>query len=157
MRRSSPRNPVARPSRLACELAEVYFDLMMQRVKTLRALAAQNGLSPVQLRTLLQMEPDRPSMMSEVAEAAGCGPSNLTGIIDKLEARGWVERRSSPQDRRIKMLALTQEGAALREGVLARAREPTAWMLSLTSIEQRRLRDLLRKATAFEDPDKADP
>jgi DNA-binding MarR family transcriptional regulator len=79
---------------------------------------------------------------------AQCEPSNLTGIIDKLEARGLVERRAAADDRRIKMLSLTREGAALRRRLVARLNEPTEWMLRLSADDQRRLRDIFQGALA---------
>ena len=44
--------------------------------------------------------------MSSLAELLVCDASNITGIADRLEARGLVERRSVGADRRVKTLAL---------------------------------------------------
>lgn len=44
-------------------------------------------------------------------------PSNVTGIVDRLEARGLIERQHHATDRRVKHLALTPEGRRLRRRV----------------------------------------
>src|SRR5205823_3780422 len=71
------------------------------------------GLSPMQAHTLRFLE--HPVPMNELAETLWCDASNVTGIVDRLEARGLVERRPSPDDRRVKLLCLTDEGEALRD------------------------------------------
>ena len=48
--------------------------------------------------------------MSGLAELLFCDASNVTGIADRLEARGLIERRSAGGDRRVKVLALTSAG-----------------------------------------------
>ncbi len=48
----------------------------------------------------------------EVALAVGLPASRIVAIVDRLEARGWVERRTSPRDRRAHALHLTADGRA---------------------------------------------
>src|SRR3954454_14651839 len=79
------------------------------------AVASEFDLSPPQVRALGVLDPDRPVPMSELAGALHCDNSNVTGIVDRLEDRGLVERRSAAHDRRVKMLAVTERGAELRE------------------------------------------
>src|SRR3954452_23171451 len=57
---------------------------------------------------------DRPQPMRCLADAMRCDASNLTGIADRLEERGLVERRIDPRDRRVKLLAITPKGHRLR-------------------------------------------
>ena len=87
-----------------------------------------------------------------IARQLKCEPSNVTGIIDRLEARGLVERRPDPADRRVKLAAPTGEGmrtARLLRDSLNFAREPLA---GLSRAEQLVLRDLLRRMLG-EEPD----
>lgn len=58
---------------------------------------------------------DRPTPMREVADRRHCDASNLTGIVDRLEARGLVVRRTPAADRRVKELVLTEEGRRIHE------------------------------------------
>lgn len=58
---------------------------------------------------------DRPTPMREVAERQHCDASNLTGIVDRLEVRGLIVRRTPSADRRVKELVLTEEGRRLHD------------------------------------------
>jgi DNA-binding MarR family transcriptional regulator len=72
----------------------------------------------------------------------------VTGIVDRLEARGLVERRPDPADRRVKLAAATDEGRRiatdLRES-LRFAREPLA---GLDEKERILLRGMLQRMLA---------
>ena len=56
----------------------------------MQSVSAEIGLSDLQARTLFHIDPEQPVRMSEVARRAGYEPSNLTGVVDKLAARGLV-------------------------------------------------------------------
>ncbi len=86
--------------------------------RTEQPSAAAVDLSPVQCHVLHLMEPGRPLPMRRLAEALSCDASNVTGLVDRLEARGLVERRPSGEDRRVKVVHLTTSGARLRTDLL---------------------------------------
>ena len=111
-------------------------------------LCAEYDITPPQLFTLKHLEQDRMLSMSEAAKLLSCDASNVTGIVDRLEARGLVERRSAPGDRRVKMLALTDKGASLREELSRRMADPPPALAKLTASDQKALRDILRRALA---------
>jgi MarR family transcriptional regulator, organic hydroperoxide resistance regulator len=110
------------------------------------AVASEFELSPPQVRALGVLDPDRPVPMSELAEALHCDNSNVTGIVDRLEDRGLVERRSASHDRRVKMLAVTPRGAEIRERLAERLEQPPTPLAGLSPEDQRTLRDIMRRA-----------
>ena len=55
--------------------------------------------------------------MRELAAELHCDSSNVTGLVDGLEAHGFVERRSAEHDRRVRMLVVTERGAAVRRRI----------------------------------------
>jgi DNA-binding MarR family transcriptional regulator len=110
------------------------------------AVAAELDLHPAQAGALTQMEPDTPVPMNELATLLHCDNSNVTGIIDRLEARGLVERRPYQQDRRVKHIALTPLGVEQRARVRAHMAEAPAAFERLGAADQRVLRDILRRA-----------
>lgn len=112
------------------------------------AIAAEFELSPPQVQALSQLSADDPIPMSELAGILRCDNSNVTGIVDRLEKRGLVERRPAEHDRRVKHLRLTPEGARVRAAVSARMSEAPEALDRLDPEEQRLLRDLLRRAVA---------
>jgi DNA-binding MarR family transcriptional regulator len=84
--------------------------------------------------------------MGRLAEGLACDASNVTGIVDRLEARGLIERRAARHDRRLKVLALTDSGAQVRGRILERFAEPPEWMGRLSADDQRVLCAILRRA-----------
>lgn len=83
-------------------------------------IAGAFELSVPQLLALRALDPDAPQPMNRLACAMTCDNSNVTGLVNRLEKRGLVERRADPNDRRVRMLALTDEGRRVRAEVLAR-------------------------------------
>ena len=114
------------------------------------AVAGEFGLSPMALGLLKSLEPGTELPMSTMADWLFCDASNVTAIVDRLEARALIERRDSPKDRRVKLLALTAEGESLRERALVRLHEPPEALASLSVADQRVLRDTLRRALSPE-------
>jgi MarR family transcriptional regulator, organic hydroperoxide resistance regulator len=110
------------------------------------AVASELELSPPQAMALLRLDDADGMPMRHLACALHCDNSNVTGIVDRLEDRGLVERRVDPADRRVKRLVLTAEGAALRDELRARLAQPPEPLQRLTAEEQRALRTLLRRA-----------
>jgi MarR family transcriptional regulator, organic hydroperoxide resistance regulator len=103
------------------------------------------GLSPVQCHVLHLIEPGQPLPMSRLAAALSCDASNVTGLVDRLEARGLVARRPSPDDRRVKVLDLTATGAHLRTQLLRRMTGQPLPLSRLSAQEQRALIRILER------------
>ena len=113
--------------------------------------AGHHSLTGAQARVLALLARE-PTPMRQVARQLKCEPSNVTGIVDRLETRGLVERRPDPADRRVKLAAATDEGLATAERLrssLDFAREPLA---GLTTAERTVLRDLLQRMLGEEPP-----
>lgn len=120
--------------------------LFGERPPRVPSVAAEFDVSPMGLKMLQTLEPGVELAMSAVAERLYCDASNVTGMVDRLEARGLLERRDDPRDRRVKLIALTAEGGDLRERMLERLYEPPEAVARLSRADQRALRDLLRRA-----------
>ncbi len=96
-------------------------------------------LSPAQCHVLHLIEPGHPLPMRKLAETLSCDASNVTGLVDRLEERGLVERRPSPEDRRVKVLRLTSAGERLRGALLRRMASPAHPLSRLSTRQQREL------------------
>ncbi|MFD7130304.1 MarR family winged helix-turn-helix transcriptional regulator [Streptomyces sp. NPDC059894] len=140
----APSPPARRPDALTLEVVELIGEVVARFHEDYEDAAAAYALTGAQARllSLLSLEP---LPMRKLANRLRCEPSNVTGIVDRLEARGLAERRPDPADRRVKLAAATEEGRrvakGLREG-LRFAREPLA---GLTEEERGVLRGLLRR------------
>jgi MarR family transcriptional regulator, organic hydroperoxide resistance regulator len=130
----------------AREAWELLLDLWGAQRMRMSEIAGEMKLAPRQMHLLRLLDPDEPRPMSSIAGSLRCDPSNVTGIVDRLEERGLIERRTDPGDRRVKMLALTPEGASVRDQIRERWLEPPEAIASLSREDQRALRDVLRRA-----------
>jgi DNA-binding MarR family transcriptional regulator len=141
-RPAAPRHPPPDPSREA-------WALVIQFVKAAKVqFLTEFDLTPAQTQLLLQLDPERPVAMSEVAAALGCDASNVTGLVDRLEERGLIERRSATADRRVKMVAVTAPGRKQRTRLLDRWYEAPPPIAALPQKDLKELRRILRKAAA---------
>src|SRR5215468_1606415 len=104
----------------ACRAWQLLVKFFFAQREHLPSVGAAFDLSPVQCHVLHLIEPDRPLPMGRLAKTLSCDASNVTGLVDRLEARGLVERRPSAGDRRVKVLQLTPAGSRLRAQLLER-------------------------------------
>jgi MarR family transcriptional regulator, organic hydroperoxide resistance regulator len=112
---------------------------------SLPSVASELELSPAQCHVLHLIDPAQPIPMGRLAETLACDASNVTGLIDRLEARGLIRRRPSPADRRVKVLQLTPVGTRVRALLVERMTEPPAAIERLTTAEQRELVRILKR------------
>jgi DNA-binding MarR family transcriptional regulator len=112
------------------------------------AVMTELGLSFQQSMALMALDADEPMPMSALASALQCDNSNVTGIVDRMEAHGLVERRLSERDRRVKAVALTPHGEAIRDEVRRRAGTPPPEIAALSDEDAAALRDILRRAVS---------
>src|SRR5579883_354408 len=70
-------------------------------------------LTMPQLKVLLLLANSGSAPVSWLAARMSVSPPNITGILDRLEERGWVRRTSDPRDRRIVRIVLSDEGQTL--------------------------------------------
>jgi MarR family transcriptional regulator, organic hydroperoxide resistance regulator len=127
----------------SAEVWGLFHTLFGQHRRRFLIAAAELDLHPAQAGALLQL--GSPLPMNELAALLACDNSNVTGLIDRLEARGLVARQPSSQDRRVKHVVLTAAGRRLRERMLARLGRPSRGFERLSPDERRQLGDLLRQ------------
>ena len=89
--------------------------------------------------------------MRDLAGRLHCDPSNVTFLADRLEERGLVERRPDPSDRRVKLLALTPSGLAVRMRIV-QAAATSSPLARLSPADQQRFCRLLDKCVQPEPP-----
>ena len=121
------------------------FDFFVANRDRTVGLAAEYGLTVGPMRTLLSLDASEPQSMRALADTWKCDASNVTWLVDRLEERQLVERRPSPTDRRVKTVALTPAGEALKAELLARMYEPPPELESLPAADLQALQRILGK------------
>ncbi|MEV5592311.1 MarR family transcriptional regulator [Streptomyces sp. NPDC052496] len=133
-----------RTDHLTVEVVELIGTVVARYHEEYEHAAAEHSLTGAQARVLGLLARE-PMPMRRIARSLKCEPSNVTGIVDRLESRGLVERRPDPADRRVKLAAPTEAGrstaAQLRDS-LDFAREPLG---GLSVAERTLLKELLQR------------
>ena len=142
---------VAKPAlehlRLEGEVVGLWFDVQAQLEAHFTRLAGDHGLSAVQAKVLLQLQPDGAMTMRSLATQLNYDASNLTGVVDRLEELALVRRKPQPHDRRAKGVMLTDEGRRVKQAFWERLTSQSGPLGRLSSRELASLRRLLRSAT----------
>ena len=134
------------------ETVELLCALMDRMRAHFTELAAEYDLTPQQASTLHQLDDEDGLPMSELAAMLHCDASNITGIADRLESAGLVERHISPADRRVKALVATPAGRRVRAELAARLSELPPPIAALTEADRHTLVGLLRTMVGPPDP-----
>ncbi len=103
-------------------------------------------LTFMQAYTLCLLKPGETVAMSLISDLLGCDPSNVTGIVERLQLGAYIERRECRTDRRVKTINLTGTGIKLRHELMHKIIEnETSYVSSLSQNEIETLRKILLK------------
>lgn len=141
------RSGSTRANKVTREAWQLFLELFGRYRPHMLAIQGEYGLKPPMLFALQEL--DEPKPMGKIAGLLHCDSSNVTWITDRLEERGLVERLLDPTDRRVRLIALTDEGRRVRDEISARLAEPPAEFSALSDADQRALRDILTRALAL--------
>src|SRR6202049_4170213 len=108
-------SPASQHLRLEGEVVGMWFEMQARLEAHFTELAADYGLSAIQAKVLLVLEPNGAVTMRTLAGQLQYDASNLTGVVDRLEEMGAVRRQSHPSDRRAKGVVLTAGGPRQRK------------------------------------------
>ncbi|WP_245954602.1 MarR family winged helix-turn-helix transcriptional regulator [Paenibacillus flagellatus] len=86
----------------------------------------EDGMSISQFRTLYILNSRGPQKTAELAETLGVTSGAITGLADKLIAKGMLERERSEEDRRVVYLRMTDKGKETLDRLLDTQREAIA-------------------------------
>jgi len=126
---------------LAADAWRGLFDFIVATADHRNQVLAQLGLTPNDSRALTTLERERGRTMSALAERWRCDASTATWIVDRLEERGWVERRPAPNDRRVTLVVLSPAGVKTRAQLKRGVYRPPPELLALDDAELAALRD----------------
>ena len=133
------------------EPEQIYEGLILLLFKTRQHLqSAGEGydLSPVQGMLLITLNRLGSQSMQNLAHIMACDASNITGLTERLEAQGLIERISDERDKRVKKVLLTDAGKHTSSKILKRLADSGSSDLSALSDDERKLlTTLLTKLT----------
>ena len=122
-------------------LAKQYVDQSLHQ--------AGYDVTPVQSRTLMYLScccGGRPVTQKDLEQELRLKPSTVNGIVNRLAEKGYLLRRTSPEDGRCRLISLTEAGQAAVETFRATLDGTGEWFSScLSSEEEAFMRDLLSR------------
>ncbi|MCX4092613.1 MarR family winged helix-turn-helix transcriptional regulator [Nocardia sp. alder85J] len=128
----------------AADLVTAAMTLHRETAVLYAEVARQFGLTSQQTQLLCLLSRQEPSF-GEVAARLGCDKTNVTGMVDRLQQRGVLDRAPDRHDRRITRIRLTTAGDELRTRIRdALDTAITARLSALTPGERDRLAPLAR-------------
>ena len=108
-----------------------------------------HGVTPVQFAALNQVAKTPGVDQRTLARTIGLDTSTIASVIDRLEARGLMQRQASPDDRRVRLLSLSAAGQALLSAIAPDIRKAQEQMLHpLTKAERAEFMRMLRAVVA---------
>lgn len=126
------------PGHLIRRLQQIAVAIFLQETEA-------SGITPVQFAALQGVAATPGVDQRSLARTIGFDTSTIGGVIDRLEARGLLVRRTTPEDRRVRRLELTAEGQALLTGVLpAMQRAQQRILAPLAEVERPQFMAMLR-------------
>jgi DNA-binding MarR family transcriptional regulator len=126
------------PGHVIRRLHQISVGIFLQEVGEL-------GVTPLQYAALQVVRNQPGTDQRTLARSIALDASTTGGVVDRLEARGWLERRMSPEDRRARLLYLTPAGAqALAETVPAMLRAQEQILAPLTARQRTEFMRLLQ-------------
>jgi len=128
------------------EAWKLLFQLFRSERRTMSKAYSDLGLNSAQAHLLFSLHDPAGAPMSELAEELVFDASYITGLVDRLEARGLVRRLQNPEDRRVKRVALTEAGLEMQQALKESVFRPPPAIQSLSEEDRRLLRDIFRRA-----------
>ncbi len=92
-----------------------------------------------QIKLMIHLANHGPQTMSELAEGLEVTTPAITGLVDKLEKRGMVERLRDREDRRVVRVCLSPEAQQIAESHLAERRKKVRAVLATLAPEEQEM------------------
>jgi DNA-binding MarR family transcriptional regulator len=89
------------------ETVELIMNITRMFGKRFGAMASAAGLSMTEALALWKIQSAGGCKANRIASHLGLPPSTLTGMLDRLEAGGWITREADPEDRRALLMRAT--------------------------------------------------
>jgi DNA-binding MarR family transcriptional regulator len=136
--------PKARRPDLAAMLAPLVRELMAAELPVLKA----HGVSMWGYSVLLALDHSTVRTQAALAEAIGADKTRIIPTLDELQDNGYIERNPDPDDRRVRLLAITESGRAVKDAVQEEIqRGEERWLGMLSASDRRVFLRVLRQLT----------
>ncbi len=148
--------PQQRPPQTAAWIALDRVHSLMSR--QIQATMTEHDVTRPQYSVLRLLLEDGQQTANALSSHMGVTPGNLTGVIDRLEAAGLVQRERDPQDRRCITLSLTEAGSGKARSIIPSTRGRVERLFAALNPEElEAFRSSLKKLEAALDTEEVQP
>lgn len=113
------------PSDSDLELWQSIRNIYRTALKRLNARLAKERITFSQYSVLLALSRNGPMQMNKLGENMLVAPANVTGLVDRMERKGYVRRRRDQKDRRLYVIEPTESGSRIFKSISGRFRQYT--------------------------------
>ena len=119
------------------DLAAMLAQLARQTVAAEEPVLAAHGLSMWGYIVLSALDRSPIRTQAALAEAIGADKTRIIPTLDELQAHGYIERIADPDDRRARLLEITESGRSIKDQVqVAIQRGEEQWLAQLSANER---------------------
>lgn len=131
------------------ELWQNIRDIYRAALKRLNAKLRKERITFSQYSVLLALSRKGPMQMNKLGEHMLVAPANVTGLVDRMEKKGYVRRRKDEKDRRLYVIEATEKGSRIFKDISRRFRQYAGGLgATLTREERESTLAALRKVRA---------
>ncbi|HEX2286933.1 MAG TPA: MarR family transcriptional regulator [Mycobacterium sp.] len=121
------------------DLAAMLVPLLRGLMAAERPVLDAHGLSMWGYSVLLALDQTPMRTQAALAEAIGADKTRIIPVLDELQGQGYIERRPDPDDRRVRLLAITDAGRAVKDEAQSAIQRGEERWLQMLSTEERRV------------------
>src|SRR5882757_9867772 len=116
------------------DLAAMLAPLIREMIAAERPVLDEHGLSMWGYSVLVALDQSPVRTQAALAEAIGADKTRIIPTLDELQAQGFIERRPDPEDRRVRLLAITGPGRTVKDATQsAIQRGEERWLQTLST------------------------
>lgn len=133
------------------DLAAMLAPLLREMIAAEKPVLDAHGLSMWGYVVLLTLDRSSVRTQAALADAIGADKTRIIRTLDDLQQQGFIEREADPDDRRVRLLAITEAGRAVKDAVqrdIQRGEE--RWLGELTADDRKVFLRVLQQLTREE-------
>ena len=112
-----------------------------------------HGLSMWGYIVLLALDQSPVRTQAALADAIGADKTRIIAVLDELQEQGYIERQPDPDDRRVRLLEITDKGGAVKDATQAEIqRGEERWLQTVSADDRRVFLRVLRQLTSERQP-----
>ncbi len=135
------------------DLAAMLAPLLREMVAAELPVLDAHGLTMWGYGVLLALDRSPVRTQAALAESIGADKTRIIPILDELQTQGYIERHPDPDDRRVRLLAATDSGRAVKDAVqTAIQRGEERWLGVLSADDRRVFLRVLVQLTQSDEP-----